>query len=276
MKYILLLSTVLFSCSTKSTLSIQFDNIAGDKNVQLNTGSYTNAAGEQFSISVLQYLISNIKVKNAAGVEYAVPEDSSYFLISEADAASQFVKVRVPEGEYNSVSFVLGVDSLRSTMDISKRTGVLDPAAGMENGMYWGWNSGYIFFKMEGTSDVAPVDPSGQHKFRYHIGGFGGYNAPTLNNIKTITVDLTEAGVAKVRSGAESNIHLMVDIMKLFNGRTNISIAANPTVMFSDYSMHIANNYVHMFRHDHTENYELKETPLLSLFTPPDIKTSNR
>jgi hypothetical protein len=266
MKYILLLSTVLFliSCSkdkddvtpaeATGTLSVQFDNIAGDKNVQLNTGSYTNAAGEAFNISLLQYFISNIKVKNAAGVEYTVPQDSSYLLISEANAASQFVKVRVPEGEYKSISFVLGVDSLRCTMDISKRTGVLDPSGGMDDGMYWGWNSGYIFFKMEGTSNVAPLDPSGQNKFRYHIGGFGGYNAPTLNNIKTINIDLTAGGFAKVRTGRESNIHLMTDILKMFNGSTTVSIAANPTVMFSDFSTNIATNYVSMFHHDHTEN----------------------
>nr|WP_222838143.1 MbnP family protein [Chitinophaga pinensis] len=157
-------------------------------------------------------------------------------------------------GEYAAVSFVLGVDSLRSTMDISKRTGVLDPTGGMDDGMYWGWNSGYIFFKMEGTSDVAPVDPSGQHKFRYHIGGFGGYNAPTLNNVRTITVDLTAGGVAKVRPDRESNVHLMVDILKMFNGATTVSIAGNPTVMFSEFSTKVSGNYVNMFTHDHTEN----------------------
>ncbi|WP_222597316.1 MbnP family protein [Chitinophaga pinensis] len=124
----------------------------------------------------------------------------------------------------------------------------------MDDGMYWGWNSGYIFFKMEGTSSVAPLDPSGQHKFRYHIGGFGGYNAPTLNNVKTITVDLTAGGVAKVRADRESNVHLMVDVLKMFNGTTNVSIASNPTVMFSEFSMKVAGNYVNMFTHDHTEN----------------------
>lgn len=269
MKHILALTTIatllLTACSKdevnpsgdsdiKSTLSVQFDNIAGDKNLQLNTGVYTNAAGEQFKVSLLRYFISNIKVKNAAGAEYVVPQDSSYFLVAEDDAASQFVKVQVPEGDYSSISFVLGVDSLRSTMDISKRTGVLDPSGSMDDGMYWGWNSGYIFFKMEGISDVAPQDPSGQHKFRYHIGGFGGYNAPTINNIKTITIDLTAGGVPKVRQGRESNIHLMVDILKMFNGSTNVSIAANPTVMFSEFSLNVADNYTSMFRHDHTEN----------------------
>ncbi|RFS26742.1 hypothetical protein DVR12_02860 [Chitinophaga silvatica] len=240
--------------TVKTTLSIQFDNIVGDKNLQLGTGTYTNAVGEQFKVDFLKYYITNIKVKNSNGVEYTVPKDSSYFLVNEADGASQFVKVRVPEGDYTSLTFILGVDSLTSVMDVKKRTGVLDPSGGMDEGMYWEWNMGYIFFKMEGTSNVAPADPSGQHKFRYHIGGFGGYNAPTINNIKTITVDLTTAGIAKARVGREANIHLMVDILKMFNGKTNVSIATYPTVMFADFSATIADNYSKMFTHDHTEN----------------------
>lgn len=240
--------------NVKATLSIQFDNIVGDKNLQLNTGTYKNAAGEIFQVSNLKYFITNISVQRAGGQEYIVPKDSSYFLVSEADGASQFVKVRVPEGDYTSLRFILGVDSLSSVMDVSKRTGVLDPSSGMDDGMYWGWNMGYIFFKMEGTSDAAPADPSGQHKFRYHIGGFGGYSAPTLNNNRTIQVDLNAAGIAKVRQGREANIHLMVDVLKMFNGSTRVSIAENPTVMFGDFSAKIADNNAQLFHHDHTEN----------------------
>jgi hypothetical protein len=239
---------------SKATLAIEFDNIVGGQNLQLSTGTYTNASGESYSISLLQYFISNISVKKADGTIYTVPQDSSYFLIKESDPTTRFAKVKVPEGEYSSITFVLGVDSLRNTMDISKRTGVLEPSGDMESGMYWGWNSGYIFFKMEGISPQAPLDPTGQNKFRYHIGGFGGYSAPTINNIRSFTIDLTAGGVAKVRSGRESNVHLMVDIAKVFNGSTALSIAANSTVMFSAYSANIANNFSGMFRHDHTEN----------------------
>lgn len=235
-------------------LSIEFDNIIGGQNLYLNSGSYTNAKGETFNISLLQYFISNIKVRKADGTEYTVPQDSSYFLIREGNGEAGSAKIKVPEGDYTALTFTIGVDSLRSTMDISRRTGVLDPSGGMEDGMYWGWNSGYIFFKMEGISSAAPVDPSGQHKFRFHIGGFGGYSAPTVNNIRTVTLDLSTAGIAKVRKDRESNIHLMVDIAKVMNGPTLVSIAENPTVMFSEYSLLLSANYVQMFRHDHTEN----------------------
>jgi len=244
----------VFDDKNLAPLSIEFDNIVGGQNLYLNSGSYTNAAGETFSVSLLQYFISNIKVQKADGTEYVIPQDSSYFLIREGDEDFSEALVNVPEADYTRLTFTVGVDSLRSTMDVSKRTGVLDPSGGMADGMYWGWNSGYIFFKMEGLSDAAPVDGSGQHKFRYHIGGFGGYNAPTINNIKTVTLDLTERGIAKARKDRKANIHLMVDIGKVLSGSTTVSIAAHPEVMFSDYSVNIANNYAGMFRHDHTEN----------------------
>ena len=235
-------------------LSVEFDNIVGGQNLLLNAVNYTNTAGEAFNISMLQYYISNIKLRKTDGTLYTIDQDSSYFLIKEGDPATHTAAFKVPSGDYDQLSFVVGVDSLRSTMDISKRTGVLDPSAGHDDGMYWGWNSGYIFFRMEGISPAAPLDPSGQRKFRYHIGGFGGYSAPTINNIKTITLDLKPSGIVQAREGRTANIHLMVDVLKVFNGSTTLSIAANPTVMFSDYSVRIADNYSGIFYHDHTEN----------------------
>lgn len=234
-------------------LSIEFDNIMGGQNLFLNTVQYTNAAGEAFNVSLLQYYISNIKLRRTDTKMYTVPQDSSYFLIIEGNESARFARFNVPSGDYDQLSFIIGVDSLRSTMDIAKRTGVLDPSTG-HDGMYWGWNSGYIFFKMEGSSPVAPLDPSGVHKFRYHIGGFGGYSAPTINNIRTITIDLKNSGIAQPRKNRRANIHLMADVLKMFNGPATVSIAANPSVMFSDYSVTIANNYSGMFTHDHTEN----------------------
>lgn len=241
-----------FTESEKGALSIQFDNIVGDKKLILNNGIYKNALGQQFSVSLLQYYISNIKLKTSEGQEYTVPQDSSYFLINESDAATHFAKVKVPVADYQSLTFTIGVDSLRSTMDISKRTGALDPAGDHSTtGMYWSWNSGYIFMKLEGSAADAS---SADKKIRYHIGGFGGYSAPGINNIKTVTIDLKAAGIAKVRKDRSSNIHLFADVLKVFNGTTNVSFSANPTVMSGTFSTLIANNYINMFTHDHTEN----------------------
>lgn len=239
-----------YNSDVKAALSVEFDNIAGSTDLQLNTGTYTNASGESFKVTKLKYYVSNFVLTNSNGTQFTVPQDSCYFLIDESDEATHQPVLQVPEGEYKTLSFTLGIDSVRNTADISRRTGVLDPTA--EGGdMYWGWNSGYIFFKMEGTSSVSAA---AGNLFMYHLGGFGGYSSATINNIKNITLDLTARGTPKVKTGKETNIHLMVDIIKMFSGSNNVSIAEHPVVMFDPYSAGIANNLTAMFRHDHTEN----------------------
>lgn len=253
---IILFSTLFFTgCSDNEdelsgtgSLILEFDNVAGEEDLELNT-DYVNGSGEQFSVSTLQYFISNIVLIKSGGEEFVVPQDSSYFLVSEESGASQELKLNnIPAGDYNGVRFVIGVDSLRSTMDISKRTGALDPAT---NGMYWSWNSGYIFFKMEGLSPAAPAEDG--NVFIYHIGGFGGYETPSLNNIKTAEVNMGSA-VAKVRTGMSPQIHLKVDVLEVFNGEQELSIAVHPFVMFNETSSLVAGNYANMFHFDHVHN----------------------
>ncbi len=239
-----------YNATIKTPLSIEFDNIIGGSDLQLGTASYSNANNEQFKVTMLKYFVSNIVLTKTDGTKYTVPQDSCYFLIDESKAATLSSIINIPEGEYAKLDFVLGVDSLRNTKDLSQRTGKLDPT-GDAAGMYWSWNSGYIFFKMEGT---AVVSPQVNNVFQYHIGLFGGYTAPTLNNLKNISIDLTARGIAKVKTGKTPNIHLLVDAMKMFNGSTNISIATNSVVMASALSAKVADNYANMFQHDHTEN----------------------
>ena len=76
------------------------------------------------------------------------------------------------------------VDSLRNTMSIDKWKGVLDPGGSMmEDGMYWAWESGFIFLKMEGTSSKAST---ANGKFYYHIGLYGGMNLRIFPNRSAI------------------------------------------------------------------------------------------
>jgi hypothetical protein len=239
----------LYNSSIDGELSVEFDNIVGSADLQLNTATYTNSSGENFKVNKLKYYVSNFSLVRTNGTVYTIPQDSCYFLIDESDPSTHEPLLNVPEGEYISLSFTVGVDSLRSTMDISHRTGVLNTS---ENGddMYWNLNQGYIFFNMEGSS----VSASPGDAYKYHIGGFGGYSSSTFNNIKKLTLDLTQRGTPKVKSGKETNIHLMVDILKLFNGKTKLSIASDPVVVFDDFSVQIADNFPAMFEHDHTEN----------------------
>ncbi|WP_229312894.1 MbnP family protein [Larkinella terrae] len=228
------------------SVQLRFDNVVGASDLKLDGTTYTNGSGEPFSVTKLNYFVSNIKLKKADGSSYVVPQDSSYFLVMESNAASQSILLRnIPADEYTGIDFVVGVDSLRNTMDIAKRTGALDPG-GLASGMYWDWNSGYIFLKLEGTSAKAPVDATGSRNFMYHIGLFGGYKTKTINNLKTIQLAFNPQ-TAQVVVNGKTNVQIKADVLKLFDGVKPLSIAKSPDIMVSDSSRNVANNYATMF-----------------------------
>jgi len=232
----------------KGTLTLHFDNVVGNDDLELNTGTYTNSSDESFTVTTLRYYISNIKFKTTSNIEFVVPQADSYYLVDESDEESLDIQLEnIPADDYKEVTFTIGVDSLKSVSNISERTGVLDPTT---SDMYWAWNSGYIFFKMEGTSPAGMDD-----NFYYHIGGYGGYSteSKTINNLKKITLSFGD-DKATVRSNIEPEAHFYVDILKVFDGGTQLSIEANPMVMFSDYSVNIASNYAEMIEYGHVHN----------------------
>jgi hypothetical protein len=235
------------------SIKVKFDNVIGSKDLKLGTDKYTNAAGEEFTIDILNYYISNIKLISATGNNFTVPQDSSYFLIREGNVDSQEITIsNVTAGNYTGIEFVIGIDSLRSVSDISRRKGILDKDSGPTNeeAMYWDWNPGYIFLKLEGISDSAT---SANSRFYYHIGGFGGLTEKTLNNIRSSKIDFGNQR-AVVSEDAATQINLKADILKVFNGPTTLSIKKNTSVMFMPYSTNIADNYMTMFSLDNISN----------------------
>jgi len=236
--------------TVSGSLHLDFDNVVGNEDLKLNTQTYQNSVGESFTVSIFNYYISNIELLKADGSSFIVPQDSSYFLIRESNEESQKATVNnVPVGEYTGVRFIVGIDSTRSVADESKRKGILDRFSGPTNeeAMYWDWNPGYIFMKIEGSSPAAVESPNG--KYYYHIGGFGGRTVKTLNNIQTVKIDFGSKK-AVVTTELSPEVRILADVLKIFDGPTQLSITEHTSVMFDDFSKNIADNYVNMFRFD--------------------------
>jgi len=254
--FILAFLSVLCSCHKQDAhfktggMEISFVNNAGSHKIALGNTQYVNSSGETFTVGTLKYFVSNIIFTKTTGEKYIVPQDSCYFLIDESNAASLKPKLNIPEGNYSALSFMIGVDSLRNTKDLSQRTGVLDPTNAAAD-MYWTWNSGYIFFKMEGNSTASiQTDKS----FRYHIGLFGGYSSGTINNTRTVSIDLTTKGNAVIASGKTSHVTINAEILKIFYAVHSISIANSSVIMATANSADVADNYAHIFSHGGTIN----------------------
>jgi hypothetical protein len=223
----------------KGTVSLEFTNIAGNKNVDTTGGTtYTTALGQSFNVKRLKYYISNVKLMKNNAVVYTMPE--SYFLVDESKQSSTKLSIPdVPNGSYDRIQFLVGVDSLRNVS--GAQSGALTPSD-----MFWSWSTGYIFFKMEGESSSAPGG-----NYVYHIAG---YKDP---NVASRTVDLTFNGASLVVEGSrEAEIHVFADILKVFNGGpATVDLSTTYNVMTTGAnSMKIADNYADMFTFDHLHN----------------------
>jgi hypothetical protein len=235
----------------KNTVTLEFDNRVGAQKMALGTTNYKNASGEEFTLTRFNYFISNVALKKADGTVVKFPDQ--YFLIRQSDPTSWEPELTdVPAADYNEISFTIGVDSTRSVSDISARTGVLDPTSYGDDGMYWSWNSGYIFVKMEGTSPVVPLNSAGKRAFELHIGGYGGREAVAPNNLRSVTLPLN--GTAMVRKDIAPTIHLVADFMKVFDGPNTIKLAETNSVHNPAVAGPIADNYMKMFVVDHVHN----------------------
>ena len=139
----------------------------------------------------------------------------------------------VPDGEYTGISFIIGVDSLHNCS--GAQAGALDPV----NAMFWTWNTGYIFLKLEGKS---PASKSPGNIFEYHIGG---YKQPT-NCIRQVSLAF-KAPLKLNSSHLEVELHIKADAAEVLKTPTTIDISQLSSVTDFHNATTIADNYADMF-----------------------------
>jgi hypothetical protein len=232
----------LTSCSKKDDPApmvkgktyMEFFNLVGGSMLSLNNQWYKNANGDSFTVSKFNYYISNVVLNGTEGAsDYT--ETESYHLIEHSVTPSQmaFLMNDVPAGKYKSVTFTIGVDSLRNVS--GAQTGDLDPALGN----FWSWNSGYIMLKFEGNSPKAPT-PDG--RLVLHSGGFSGPNSV----LKTVTLDFPD--IIEVTDWGTPHIHLQADLLKVFKSPNVIDFSTTTTIhMPGAEAKKLADNYADMF-----------------------------
>lgn len=204
-------------------IAILFVNKAGAETLQPGN-SYMNAWGETFTVYKFKYYIHNIRFADSAGQYVMV--DKAHHLVDAADASSTAIRVNGLTGKrIVSIRFTLGVDSVLNTSGV--QTGELDPL----KGMFWTWNTGYIYAKLEGKSNMSAMPGN---IFSYDVGGYKmGESA-----LREVTLQVTTDG----------NITIVADILKWFDSRNRITIATNAVCHEpGNLAMQLADNYRNMF-----------------------------
>jgi hypothetical protein len=227
----------------QGNLLLEFDNVYGSSNLAFNT-PYTNSNGEVVKINNAIYIISNIVLTKTDGSTYTVPKSQSYFFVNEANAASTILNLpNIPAGNYNKVTFGVGVDQAQFDMGASGQGTLWTDAQAL--GMTWSWAAGYKFIKFEGT--VTSTSHTNAN-FRVHTGKTG-----TIYNYTEVSLDFPDN--ALVRTNITPQVHIMADLKKVIDGTTKINFEEGLDVMSGTKVQNIsANNVPSLFEVEHVHN----------------------
>ncbi|MBC7866171.1 MAG: hypothetical protein H7X88_01445 [Gloeobacteraceae cyanobacterium ES-bin-316] len=224
---LLLPHTVLQAQVKNPHLLLRFVNKANGKPIVLLDSAYSNNFEESYQLTRLKYYISDIclagKQKRSA--------IKNIFLLDAAGSDTAALSVKT--GTYNSLRFKLGVDSILNCS--GAQAGALDPL----NGMFWTWNSGYVFFKLEGYSASSTAD---LQRIEHHIGGYQGSNKAS----KEIELILKEALI--IKEGDHREITIEVNLDRYWKGQQELKIASNALIMSpGDLAKKSSQNFQGMF-----------------------------
>lgn len=146
--------------------TINFVEVANNISVQLNTTDkpYTNAKGQNFNISRLRYLISDITFHKDDGNSFTIDE---YHLVELSKPETKTFKpvTKVPAGEYSSISFTFGFDQ-EDNQDNYPDLNLAHWAWSGEGSLKENLGGGYHFMQLEGLYDSSGVSKS----FASHMG----------------------------------------------------------------------------------------------------------
>jgi hypothetical protein len=160
--------------------SADFQFVFGSKALKIDS-SYV-VSQTQISIETIRFYVSGVALYKGGSLVWK--EAESYHLIDALKTES--LRIATPEVDADKMVFLIGTDSLTNVS--GAMGGDLDPS----KGMYWAWNSGYINFKLEGTSSVCDTR---NNAFQFHLGGYA-YPNSTVQSVElertsnTILVDV--------------------------------------------------------------------------------------
>ena len=222
---LLLLAVVflIFSCKkdtkvTDSHFNLQFTATNGSKAFYFNE-PYKTDAGRDYSISVLAYYISNIRLVKDDGGEVALKDvvwvnyDNNSYSLQGADPTSNgtYFSFAVPSGSYKALRCRLG---LPNGLDGAKAKAATDypnsSPLSDARGANWAMDNTYRIITMSG---VVKDQTNGDVGMEYHL------------RTDSVYHEFEFPGEINVASGGDTRLELNLDVARIFsNGVNSIDI----------------------------------------------------
>lgn len=189
--------------SAKQVLNFHWHSMVGSSDASYGV-EYTSTDGIKFKLSDWRYYASNFVLIKEDGTEYPVADKVLLINIANAD----YTLDSVPVGNYKGFKFTVGLDSLTNHKDPTLYS-ASNPLSLQSPSIHWSWNSGYIFMKIEGKYDSTVAQLGGtsiNQSFFFHVG---------TDKLKQV-IDYTDQPFSVV-SGADKELHIEMDFLKILN-----------------------------------------------------------
>jgi len=185
-------------------LKLNFKTNMNGNALQFNT-EYT-VGGAKIQANFLGYYITDIKLiktddteKSLDGI-YLVKGNEPLVIDKTADA-----------GDYKAIKFNVGIaDSLTNHGDPSLYSAG-DPLALQTPSMHWSWNSGYIFFRLDGLVDTSANNQHGlTESLTFHLG--------RLSSVRTVTINENFSIVGTHDNPGQYEADITLNVEEVFAG----------------------------------------------------------
>lgn len=142
--------------------TLEFLPVFGNSILHLGDSFYKLTNGDSIQFETLKFYISGIELVKDDKLVWK--EGNSFHLIDASVIQSLSILLNIKQTIFfNKIKFNIGIDSITNVS--GALSGDLDPT----RGMYWTWQSGYINFKLEGSSNQCKTRNS---EFQFHLGGY--------------------------------------------------------------------------------------------------------
>jgi len=210
---------ILFSCNDQSgdqervnasKVEFIFEHYVGDSKLIFDEMNYTNAAGNDYEVTEIQYFVSDITLNKVDGDKIVLDGEkfAHYIDTNIPETFSWKVSDGIPAGEYKSISMTFGIKGEKN-----KPFMFTDPP---ESDMLWpinlgGDEGGYHYMKLNGFW----MNQEGQREpFNFHLGV--GQERDTENNIVGFIQNWFEEELPSssftIAEGEEKQIAIRMDV----------------------------------------------------------------
>lgn len=133
--------------ASAATLELKITPRFSGVDLQPASFRYQTSAGETFSVTRVSYLVSDFELQRSDGLWLEFSNSVAWLDFGQNRDSIHLENI--PAGEFSTIRFLVGLNTNLNHANLS-RFPAGHPLNPDVNGLYWGWQGGYVFLAIEG------------------------------------------------------------------------------------------------------------------------------